>query len=466
MLGGSVGANLLGFTGGCISPDGKSLLGIGFGGSFHLWSCNSNDDRREYNDNPRWYPVSFITGHFGSVNDINWSFDGSYLVTTSSDQTCRLFSLLHDRNLWREVSRPQIHGFDMNSLVLISNKTSNYIVSASDEKVLRVFQTPTCVIDGLKKLCNVNVYQDSNSIPRAYIPELGLSNRASALMNEQEIAEQDLRNVSSLDWTKSPLEGQLSDHTVWPEIKKMFGHTDHVMCVAISTNGRYLASACKARNSDTAAILIWDAVSMLNIQRLLAHESTVVCLEFSPDDKYIVSSGKDRILCVFELNIANDKCPYSLCTAVRSAHKRIIWDCSWLVDCTMLATASRDGSCKVWHIDTVDDGEGKQVSKLSCLYIFSPFDGISVTAIDIYHYNDNKLISLAAIGGESGVISTFELSYGGATFKSTINRSISHSAAVKKIKWRPINSNTINECKWLASCGDDYSVRIFKLENE
>ena len=31
MLGGSVGANLLGFAGACLSPDGKALLGMGYG---------------------------------------------------------------------------------------------------------------------------------------------------------------------------------------------------------------------------------------------------------------------------------------------------------------------------------------------------------------------------------------------------------------------------------------------------
>lgn len=33
----SVGGNLLGFVGGCLSPDYQRMLGIGYGGSFHLW---------------------------------------------------------------------------------------------------------------------------------------------------------------------------------------------------------------------------------------------------------------------------------------------------------------------------------------------------------------------------------------------------------------------------------------------
>ncbi len=37
MLGGAVGGNLLGFTAGCVSPDERAILGIGYGGSFHMY---------------------------------------------------------------------------------------------------------------------------------------------------------------------------------------------------------------------------------------------------------------------------------------------------------------------------------------------------------------------------------------------------------------------------------------------
>ena len=53
-------------------------------------------------------------------------------------------------------------------------------------------------------------------VRRAYIPELGLSNRASETMSSVEKSEQDARNVKTLDWLHAPLEGQLADYTVWP----------------------------------------------------------------------------------------------------------------------------------------------------------------------------------------------------------------------------------------------------------
>lgn len=53
-------------------------------------------------------------------------------------------------------------------------------------------------------------------IHRAYIPELGLSNKPASLMSSAEQSEMDARGVDGIDWTASPLEGQLADWTIWP----------------------------------------------------------------------------------------------------------------------------------------------------------------------------------------------------------------------------------------------------------
>ena len=131
--------------------------------------------------------------------------------------------------------------------------------------MIRVLDVPRCVLFGVKKLCNIDLL--GNEIPnlsrvdRAYIPELGLSNKAADLMSSQEQAEQAARNVSNLSWVAPPLEGQLSDHTLWPEINKLFGHTNDVVCLTLSPNGRYVATACKARNAETSSVLVWDTTS-------------------------------------------------------------------------------------------------------------------------------------------------------------------------------------------------------------
>lgn len=51
---------------------------------------------------------------------------------------------------------------------------------------------------------------------KAYIPELGLSNKAAEFMSKEELKEQAARGVVALDYSSAPLEGQLADHTIWP----------------------------------------------------------------------------------------------------------------------------------------------------------------------------------------------------------------------------------------------------------
>jgi elongator complex protein 2 len=208
-LGGCIGGNLLGFIDGCVSPSSNAILGIGYGGSFHYWKKEYLTDKQEETDS-RWYPVSFITGHFDSVNDLAWDpVDGRYLVSVSSDQTCRIFAPAKqqvkncnendsDRDLvskeWREISRPEIHGYNLNCLAL--SKESFLIYTAGEEKMIRVFDAPLSVLRGFNELCDLNIPYDSGKrVEQAYIPELGLSNKGKDTMTADE--KKELVSVSS-----------------------------------------------------------------------------------------------------------------------------------------------------------------------------------------------------------------------------------------------------------------------------
>lgn len=78
----------------------------------------------------------------------------------------------------------------------------------------------------------------------------------------------------------------------FPETDKLFGHNNEVMCLAMSPDSRFIASASKARDAGTAQVLLWGhplastSPGMQLLSRLPGHESTVVCLEFSPNNRY------------------------------------------------------------------------------------------------------------------------------------------------------------------------------------
>lgn len=80
---GDVGGNSLGFYGGKFSPNGQSIMGHGFHGSFHIWHQSTDDDSS-------WLPGIVVGGHYGMVQDLAWEPKGSFLLTVSSDQTSRI----------------------------------------------------------------------------------------------------------------------------------------------------------------------------------------------------------------------------------------------------------------------------------------------------------------------------------------------------------------------------------------
>ena len=103
----------------------------------------------------------------------------SCLFTVSTDQTCRLYAPLLNNTeststssigdstnppIWKEISRPQIHGYDLNAIAVGECQSSSlYLFSGSDEKVIRVLEIPLVVVEGLQKLCGISLQDHMNT---------------------------------------------------------------------------------------------------------------------------------------------------------------------------------------------------------------------------------------------------------------------------------------------------------------
>ena len=83
----------------------------------------------------------------------------------SADQTCRVFGPLLASSdgrpfpCWKELSRPQIHGYDINAVALGMDQTAHRCVlySGADEKVIRVLEAPLGVDVGIQRLCGASL---------------------------------------------------------------------------------------------------------------------------------------------------------------------------------------------------------------------------------------------------------------------------------------------------------------------
>ncbi|MCJ1285209.1 hypothetical protein MMC26_004548 [Xylographa opegraphella] len=345
-----------GFYIGLWSPNGISVVSLGKTGSWRLWTHSADQDR--------WLQGLGVTGHVKPVEGIAWANGGSYLLSTSSDQTTRLHAewKTGTNRSWHEFARPQIHGYDLNCIESIRG---GRFISGADEKLLRVFKEPADVAQVLETLCGItrNVGQEIPGVVN--IPVLGLSNKAVEVSDDEErlSVECDERHAansattlgrSNLNIAHPPLEDQLARHTLWPEHEKLYGHGYEISSVAASNDGTLVATACKASSPDHAVIRIYETQEWRQIKPpLVAHSLTVTCIRFSADDKLLLSVGRDRQWAIFARGDGQHN--YALDASNTKGHSRMILSASWtpLAYGRTFATAGRDKVVKIWA--TQDD---------------------------------------------------------------------------------------------------------------
>ena len=288
---GEVGGNTLGFYNAGFMSNEEVILGHSFSGALHSWRLNTDDV---------WESTPATTGHMSGVNDIDWEPNhGRYLLSTSTDQTTRVYAeCKHSKSSvdksWCELARPQVHGYDLQCIGFIS---STKFVSGADEKVLRVFDASQNFLSNFTNLTDFKLSDDIIQAPEgASVPALGLSNRA--VFQKEEVvtsvaktrqAEQYIDNLFiSVDLTKPPSEIHLLQNTLWPESRKLYGHVYEIFCLATNNAGTLVASSAKSAKVEHSGIFIWDAKNWKNISTLYGHKLTVTQMEFSPDDKYLL----------------------------------------------------------------------------------------------------------------------------------------------------------------------------------
>ncbi|KAI5730461.1 hypothetical protein M8J76_013864 [Diaphorina citri] len=458
---GEVGGNTLGFYGCKFGPRGDYIIAHGFQGSLHLWARKGDI----------WQPCVTVGGHFGPVRDIQWEPSGQFIISVSEDQTTRLHAPFVGKNTWYEMARPQVHGYDLTCLALISTFV---FASGADEKVVRAFRTTQNFVDNIQRLCGLDFSQhpfvktELHQCPvGAQVPALGLSNMAIEDMEDTNTTA-NVNQVFHLE--QPPTEEDLVQNTLWPEVQKLYGHGYEIYSLAASHDGTLLASACKATKPEHAAIIIWDVTTWKQIQTLPCHQLTITQLAFSPDDTHLVSVSRDRRWGLYKRQSPGRLSLVACSDKTNGVHKRIIWGVAWSHDSRYFLTISRDGVCVVWGLG------GDSVNEKSSLGGYSAISTLelkeeSLTAISLApRLRGTQYV--VAIGTESGTIYLYTWSPEGNrwTLRSTIAGRHGHQGVVNRLQFRPCSGEVgkregegDQNIFQLCSAGGDTFVRIYDV---
>ncbi|PNH37860.1 hypothetical protein VD0004_g8933 [Verticillium dahliae] len=453
---GSIG----GFWTGLWAPDGQSVVCLGRTGSWRRWVW---DDARD-----EWKPALSISGHTKAVTGIAWAKGGESLVSTSGDQTTRLHGRWKEGHgeTWHEMSRPQIHGYDLNCIDTLG---ATQFVSGADEKLMRVFGRPRAVAKLLGRLDGSGSDQDAgvNDVADAAdMPVLGLSNKAIDAADPAGHVEAEADadaapavRTTALDIDHPPFEDSLSRHTLWPEVEKLYGHGYEISCLATSHDGKLVASACRASSLNHAVIRIFETDTWVEVRPpLAAHTLTATRLRFSRDDRYLLSVGRDRQWAVFERD--GEGAPrYQLLQANPKGHSRMILDAAWAPSASpaAFATAGRDKKVRVWSAKTADDGKTAfvQAAEVAC--------GEPVTAVDFLGRSLANGALVLAVGTESGKMGVHTLDATSLQVVSStpLPEHLCLPTTVLQLAWRPADDDS--QEYQLAVAGEDSSTRIYRL---
>ena len=146
-----------------------------------------------------------------------------------------------------------------------------------------------------------------------------------------------------------PLIASVSDTTViiWNEtngqiLKKLYGHSDNILSVTFSPDGKKLVTA-----SNDKEIRVYDISTGIECYPpLKGHNGGVRLVIFTPDGRRIVSASKDKSICVW--NSENGQ----LLNQYSQVHNDEILFLAFSADYSKFASASADKKIKIWDTKT------------------------------------------------------------------------------------------------------------------
>ncbi|KAG1672374.1 hypothetical protein FOA52_010992 [Chlamydomonas sp. UWO 241] len=286
----------------CFSPDGKHLATGSLDDTVRMWNVqDAIDETRETK-----------SMHRGNVMSVMFSSDGSSIVSGSKDNSIKLW----DRKSGH--CKLTLTGHKHRVLSVALSPDGALIASGSSDRTVRVWDAITGA--QLFKFVGHNDYVKSvawNVDGRGVVS----ASKDNTLM---------VWDVSEARPSNGA--GKIEVSSV---IKRMEGHTDSVLCVAV--NARLIVSGSKDQT-----VRVWDASTYAPNNVMHGHNGEVCSVALHPGGRTAVSGSKDKTVRVWDL-ISGE------CEQVLKGHVSSVQAVCVLGD-SKIVSASQDASVRVWSM--------------------------------------------------------------------------------------------------------------------
>jgi len=125
----------------------------------------------------------------------------------------------------------------------------------------------------------------------------------------------------------------------------MTGHEDDVIAVAVSSDGRWIASGSNDRTAR-----LWRATTGQPVATLTGHDASVGAVAFSPDSTRLVSGGSDRALRLWDVATHEP-------ILVLQGHQGSVTSVAFTPDGSRIVSGSSDRTVRVWESRLAPDAD-------------------------------------------------------------------------------------------------------------
>ncbi|NJL48853.1 MAG: NACHT domain-containing protein [Leptolyngbyaceae cyanobacterium SM2_5_2] len=376
------------------SPDGQSLATADNNGKIYHWTVAGSLLRT-------------FKGHTNWIWSVCFSPDGTCLLSSSEDQTIRL---------WEAATGQCLQIFKQHSNWVWSvafSPTGTQFASASNDHTLRLWDASSGRVQHVLKGHSGWVQTIAYSPDGSWLASGGAD-----------------RSIRLWDTASGAM------------LAVMVGHQAAVTAVSYHPHQPRLASA-----SDDCAIRIWDIATGQAIARLEGHRDRIHTLGYSPDGLLLASAGEDSTVRLWDTDTGQ-------ILRTLQGHNHAITDLAFSPNGAHLITGSEDQTARLWDVQT-----GQLLKTLQ-----GHTNGIETVAFapDLCYplfswpeYQDSPPFAassrLLASGSEDGVVRLWD-TYSGEVLLLLEG----HSNAVRSVAFSP-------QAPLLASASHDHSIYLWDL---